>query len=426
VQVALVTILAAFAAGGGPGALPAAAYLYEQSVQVDRPVRNLRCTELQLPKAIRIEWDYTPLGGVANPTYEVKRDSTVLGDSTAKSFTDTFAWSSGQQYTYSVRVKTDSAPTMNLPAPPMGANPADIYNRSIASGNPWVSIQVTPFELAATEAQTADSRLDLRYGNPTYLDFPFGSFVYRGGLFAGYAADPSRVGRSYARFTLPSLASGASLWCASFHAYHTRSAATGTATIGCHSISPAWTAATLKWSNAPSLTPGSPLATTAIAWDANNPVSSWQRWAVAGAVGPCFYSGGLFGAGLAATDETANAWAYFAKSEYDSSLGPRLLYAVGDTCEELSVTLSPTSVTGGTSATGTVTLTAAAPSGGKTVSLGSSNGTIAAVPASVNIAAGARTATFTITTTSPMSPTAVIITATLGSDSETGVLTVNP
>ena len=47
--------------------------------------------------------------------------------------------------------------------------------------------------LLAAENQAVDSRYDLRYGNPTLLDFQFGSSIYKGGLFAGYANDPSRV-----------------------------------------------------------------------------------------------------------------------------------------------------------------------------------------------------------------------------------------
>jgi hypothetical protein len=263
-----------------------------------------------------------------------------------------------------VRVVTDYVASMGLPAPPQGANSNDIFMRQMASGNPWNAINLKPYDLAVTENQTADSRYDLRYGNPTFQDYLFGSRIYRGGLFAGYAADPSRVGRSYLRFTLPSLANGVSLAAASVNAYYMRSAASGSATIGCHGISAVWTAATLKWSTAPSVTPGTPLSTVTVSYDPMNPVSSWQHWAVATVAGPNFYSGGLFGAALASTNEATTAWAYFAKQEYDATLAPRLLYATVDTVEEVSLTVSPTAVTGGTSATGTVTLTGGAPNGG--------------------------------------------------------------
>jgi len=64
-----------------------------------------------------------------------------------------------------------------------------------------------------------------------------------------------------------------------------------------------------------------------------------------------------------------------------------------------SLTLSPSTVVHGNSATGTVTLGSAAPTGGQAVTLKSS-ATNATVPASVTVAAGAKTATFTVKTTS--------------------------
>lgn len=63
-----------------------------------------------------------------------------------------------------------------------------------------------------------------------------------------------------------------------------------------------------------------------------------------------------------------------------------------------SLTVNPSTVTAGTTSTGTATLTAAAPSGGATVAL-SSNNAAATVPGSVTVNAGASNATFTITTT---------------------------
>ena len=57
-----------------------------------------------------------------------------------------------------------------------------------------------------------------------------------------------------------------------------------------------------------------------------------------------------------------------------------------------SVSLNPTSVTGGASSTGTVTLSSAAPAGGAVVTLGSSNTAAATVPGSVTVAAGATSA----------------------------------
>ena len=90
-----------------------------------------------------------------------------------------------------------------------------------------------------------------------------------------------------------------------------------------------------------------------------------------------------------------------------------------------AVSVSPTSVVGGNSSQGTVTLTAAAPTG-TVVSLSSANATVAAAPASVTVAAGATSATFTITTTAVTASTPVTISATFAGVTRTAVLTVNP
>jgi hypothetical protein len=90
-----------------------------------------------------------------------------------------------------------------------------------------------------------------------------------------------------------------------------------------------------------------------------------------------------------------------------------------------SVTLNPSSVVGGTSATGTVTLSSVAPTGGTTVTLSSSNTTAARVPASVTVTAGRTTATFTVTTSPVVSTTTVTITG-VSVATQTQNLTVNP
>ena len=89
-----------------------------------------------------------------------------------------------------------------------------------------------------------------------------------------------------------------------------------------------------------------------------------------------------------------------------------------------SVVLSPLSVTGGTSSTGTVTLSASAPSGGAFVSVSSSNTMAAQVPGSVTVAANATTATFTVTTSAVSANTSVTISGTYG-NTITATLTVN-
>jgi hypothetical protein len=88
------------------------------------------------------------------------------------------------------------------------------------------------------------------------------------------------------------------------------------------------------------------------------------------------------------------------------------------------VTVNPTDVVGGASATGTVTLTAAAPSGGVDVPLSSDDPTAATVPASVTVPAGATSASFPIATYAVGNPQSSLIIGTAGGISTYGILTV--
>jgi hypothetical protein len=91
-----------------------------------------------------------------------------------------------------------------------------------------------------------------------------------------------------------------------------------------------------------------------------------------------------------------------------------------------SLSLNPTTVTGGHSSTGTVTLTGPAPTGGALVSLSSSNTAVATVPSNVTVPLGATSATFTVRTSSVASSSSVTITASYGGANRTATLTVNP
>ncbi len=91
-----------------------------------------------------------------------------------------------------------------------------------------------------------------------------------------------------------------------------------------------------------------------------------------------------------------------------------------------SLTLNPTSVTGGAPVQGTVTLSGAAPSGGAVVMLTSSNGAVASVPPSVTVAAGATSASFGVTTSAVSTSTSVTISGTYNGTTRNAVLTVAP
>jgi hypothetical protein len=88
------------------------------------------------------------------------------------------------------------------------------------------------------------------------------------------------------------------------------------------------------------------------------------------------------------------------------------------------VAVSPDYVTAGTNAIGTVTLGAAAPVGGITVTLQSSLPITAQVPPMVVVPQGATTASFTISTTQVTSTQTVTITAKAGGVTETATLIV--
>ena len=90
-----------------------------------------------------------------------------------------------------------------------------------------------------------------------------------------------------------------------------------------------------------------------------------------------------------------------------------------------SMTLSPTSVKGGISSKGTVTLTGSAPTGGISVTLTSSDSTAATVSGSVVMPSGSKSAVFTITTVKASTTQKSVITANLGAVTKTATLIVN-
>jgi hypothetical protein len=92
----------------------------------------------------------------------------------------------------------------------------------------------------------------------------------------------------------------------------------------------------------------------------------------------------------------------------------------------VSLTVNPFGLIGGNPSGGTVMLNGPAPSGGAVVSLSSSNISAAGVPANVTIASGSASATFTITTYSVSSSTAVTISGLYGGVTKSSSLTVYP
>ena len=81
-----------------------------------------------------------------------------------------------------------------------------------------------------------------------------------------------------------------------------------------------------------------------------------------------------------------------------------------------SVAINPSDVVGGDPATGTVTLTAAAPAGGVRVDLANDNPTAVTVPPSVIVPAGSTSATFPVSTNSVSNSQSATIVGTIGGD----------
>jgi hypothetical protein len=88
--------------------------------------------------------------------------------------------------------------------------------------------------------------------------------------------------------------------------------------------------------------------------------------------------------------------------------------------------ISPSSVTGGVNATGTVSIGGPAPSGGAAVSISTSSSGVASAQQTVTILAGQTSANFTITTSAVASAQPVTFTASYGGGNRTANLTVNP
>src|SRR6476660_1163518 len=91
-----------------------------------------------------------------------------------------------------------------------------------------------------------------------------------------------------------------------------------------------------------------------------------------------------------------------------------------------AVTVSPSTVNGGATARGTVSLDAGAPAGGVVVQLSSSNPNVANVPTTATIPAGFVKSTFNITTSQVAARTLATLSGSSGGVTRTVGLTVTP
>jgi hypothetical protein len=91
-----------------------------------------------------------------------------------------------------------------------------------------------------------------------------------------------------------------------------------------------------------------------------------------------------------------------------------------------ALTLNPTTVGGGSTSLGTVSLTGAAPSGGAIVTLSSTNPSVASVPPSVTVAAGTTSVSFTVTTAAVTLTNSITIGGSFGGATRGVLLIVSP
>jgi hypothetical protein len=239
------------------------------------------------------------------------------------------------------------------------------------------------------EDQTVDSRLDQRASTATFLDFCFGTSSYRGGLFAGFANDPARIGRSYVLFQTIAPSSGTDFRVGAIAAYCTGLNVTTTgqnvsATIGVQSIPP-WTqglCSTMVWDTQPApsgFSAGAATSAQTISYSSGAAPPGWIGWPLSDPIRTAAtnLSGSNpaplpLGVVWAETNEATTGWAYFAKSEYNPALAPALI-EVWDDPVILSLSFAPTSITlsstSATTTTGTLTLNGVGPNDNPTVAV---------------------------------------------------------
>lgn len=287
---------------------------------------NLRVTRMVGPNTLRLQWD----GLTTSGQFLLTRNGTSLAtlNASVTTYDDVFTggYSSGTTYLYQL---WDTSLT-------------NTATSQISSES------VVPYLLNASDNQAVDSRLDLRYSDTRYLDHCFGSTTYKGGLFAGFASDPSRVGRSFLRFSIPAPASGGNYFrtggilafCPGLATHTAASAA-----IGCQVVANnTWDFSTLFWTatNPTGFTPGAAADVTTIAYDPASPQPQWVGWNLPAALRAALNAATTntptsLTIALAGANESNAGWAYFAKNgyappnyngQYGMGLGPRAAYVL--------------------------------------------------------------------------------------------------
>lgn len=424
--------------------------------QANPPVASLR-------RLIRIEWAQSPSGatnppsgapGPGQPTsvgggvswYGIERNPTNSAfprSSSAPLFYEDNDWTYNTTYTYSL-VGYSWTWNWNSTA-----------NQWQAASVPWsYPVPVTVRRIPAVAAQTVDTRIDPRFSTYQLKNFKFRDDKYRGGLFAGYNADGSKVARTYLKFAslgAPPVA-GQQLWNVgglSLYLTRTAQASQSVALRSRFVVDDTWVPESLVWGNAPAFKASGGDAVS-LSW-ATGTAGRWVTMNILPDLDQTFTHNGGDGTlsvalsvpsesngGTSATFpiQATSGWAYFARNGYEqdglTDIQPYLLYAFGGIGVDIASvgvqlvynnsTMPPTLVPmpSNSSRQGTINLASAAPPGGVTITL-SSSAAYVTVPASVTIAAGQTTANFNVASGTIPSSGNVTISATLGKTVTTSV-----
>jgi len=361
-----VTTLAPYLASSNCGTPPPPNYQYVSYADAQMmPVTQLALKDVYLPSTLKLTWLYGGYGFTYHFAWQ-RTPTTASGTTDTDSLADSFNFTPGQTYIYTVQVIPDCS-TVWTTYVQAGVT---WYLGTTYTASPTVSIAVTPGEAVVSDDQPVDSRLDPRYSTNQYINFPFGTDTFNGGLYAGNSTDPSSAGRSFLRIPIPD--PGATLWAATVNAYLTSALnSNGTGwSLGCQSVTDnGWTSAGLTWSGAPALTPANITNICMATYDTANPASYWLHWEMLSDVTSAMTSGMPLSLGLAMTTESSdqqsqiNSWLYLARKELSGGLAPCVLYAAHGAATVASVTVGGGIIKGGDNASGIVTLTDPAPAG---------------------------------------------------------------
>ena len=302
---------------------------------------NLRLTNLYGDSSLQLSWDSIATG----PSFILKRQaggeaSTVVAtlSNTQNSYKDTTGFTSGTAYTYELY---------------------DTLTNGMIS-NRLSATKFVPYKIAAVDNQTVDSRLDLRYAGTAqepfpFINFPFGSRTYRGGLFVGTISDPAKVSRSFALFNaLGTPPAGTTYRIGTVGAYCTGAYTTGnnatSAQVGLQPLSnTGWSGTNLTWSTAPtdaSFNPASAVNGQTIAYNPTVGAPGWVHWPLQTPIYTAVTQARPLSVALASLNESAAGWLYFAKKEYDAAKAPAVLHA-WDYPLLISLSVSPATLASG-------------------------------------------------------------------------------